>query len=127
MIVESTKVRQIKGEPRRRWFADDYFDLIVWLNESNEIIGFHLCYDKSGSERALSWFKETGYNHHLVDDGEHTIDIIRKATPILVSNGHFDHKQIASLFKEQSMKIEEKISQFVYEKISQFQQNAEEV
>ena len=65
--------------------------------------------------------------HHRVDDGEHTIDFIKKATPILVSDGRFDHEKIASAFKEQSKEIEERISKFVYEKISQFQQNAGEV
>ena len=121
MLREHTDVRQIEGEPRRRWFSDDRFDLIVWFNENDEIIGFQLCYDKSRYERALTWFKHTGYMYHRVDDGEHTIAMIRKATPILVSDGRFDHKKIASLFKEQSTEIEEKIFQFVYEKISQFQ------
>ena len=124
MLAEHMKVSQIEGEPRRRWFADDYFDLIVWFDESDEIFGFQLCYGKSRHERALTWFKDTGYMHHRVDDGEHTIDIIRKATPILVSDGSFDHEQIAILFKGQSTEIEEKISKFVYEKVSQFQQNS---
>lgn len=119
MLEEHTNVRQFEGEPRRRWFANDYFDLIVWFDESDEIVGFQVCYDKSRRERALTWFKHTGYMHHRVDDGEHTTDIIRKATPILVSDGSFDHEQIASLFKEQSTEIERKISKFVYEKVSQ--------
>ena len=127
MLREHTNVSQIEGEPRRRWFADDYFDLIVWFDESDDIFGFQLCYDKSRNERALTWFEDTGYMHHRVDDGEHTIDIIRKATPILVSDGIFDHIEIAGLFKEQSTKIEERIYHFVYEKISQFQKNAGEV
>ena len=127
MLKEHTNVRQIKDEPRRRWFADDYFDLIVWVDERHDIVGFQLCYDKSRHERALTWFKHTGYMHHRVDDGEHTIDMFRKATPILISDGSFDHKKIASLFKEQSTEIEQKISKFVYEKISQFQKNAGEV
>jgi hypothetical protein len=126
MLAEHTNVSQISGEPRRRWFADDYFDLIVWFDESDEIVGFQLCYDKSRNERALTWFKQSGYMHHRVDDGEHTIDVIRKATPILVSNGIFDHEEIAGLFRAQSTEIEERISRFVYEKISQFQQNAGE-
>ena len=61
MLTESRRVRQIKNEPRRRWFSDDYFDLIVWLGNGHEIIGFQLCYDKFGIERALSWKKGEGY------------------------------------------------------------------
>jgi len=32
MLEESEYVRQVKGEPKRRWFSDDYFDLIVWVD-----------------------------------------------------------------------------------------------
>jgi hypothetical protein len=31
MLRELSYVRQALEEPRRRWFADDFFDLIVWL------------------------------------------------------------------------------------------------
>jgi hypothetical protein len=31
MLRELSHVRQALEEPRRRWFADDFFDLIVWL------------------------------------------------------------------------------------------------
>jgi hypothetical protein len=30
MLKEIQKTRQITGEPRRRWFSDEVFDLIVW-------------------------------------------------------------------------------------------------
>jgi hypothetical protein len=31
MLRELSHVRQALEEPSRRWFADDFFDLIVWL------------------------------------------------------------------------------------------------
>ncbi len=40
MLTESQHVRQIKHDPKRRWFSDDYFDLIVWIGKRGEIIGF---------------------------------------------------------------------------------------
>ncbi len=46
MLRELKQVRQHKGEPRRRWFNDDYFDLIVWFSEKDSISGFQLCCDK---------------------------------------------------------------------------------
>lgn len=42
MLREKEYVRQIKGEPRRRWFYDDFFDLIVWYGTDDSIIGFQL-------------------------------------------------------------------------------------
>ena len=32
MLVEYRNVRQIRGEGHRRWFSDEYFDLIVWYD-----------------------------------------------------------------------------------------------
>ena len=97
MLRELADVRQIPGEPRRRWFADDYFDLIVWFNKKGESIGFQLCYDLPGEERALTWHKNTGFSHRRVDDGERQRPY--KATPILVADGSFDDAAVSELFE----------------------------
>jgi len=34
MLCEIKNVKQYDGEPQRRWFVDDYFDLIVWLSKA---------------------------------------------------------------------------------------------
>jgi hypothetical protein len=54
-------VRQVPGEPTRRWFSDENFDLIVCFAPENEVIGFQLCYDKEIEQKALSWLKQDGY------------------------------------------------------------------
>ena len=119
MLTEVKRVRQIENEPRRRWFSDDYFDLIVWLGKRRQIIGFQLCYGKLEAERALTWKKETGYTHRRVDSGENERPEA-KATPILVVDGHFDHTTIANVFKERSARIDKKVANFVYDKIVYF-------
>jgi hypothetical protein len=123
MLRELAHVRQIEGEPRRRWFTDDYFDLIVWFSKKNRITGFQLCYDKFHREHAMTWFEDTGYTHHQVDDGEHTLDTLLKATPVLVPDGVFEHGEIARRFKEESVEIENRIADFVYEKITQYEEH----
>ena len=70
MLKEYKRVRQIKGEAQRRWFSDDFFDLIVWFDESKNIVGFQLCYDILKISRALTWHQDGGYSHNRVDDGE---------------------------------------------------------
>jgi hypothetical protein len=115
MLRELTNVRQVREEPRRRCFADDYFDLIVWVGERGEFIGFQLCYDKFGDEHALTWHKKTGFCHHRVDSGETHRPY--KATPILVSDGSFDLANISPLFTERSKTIDEKVARFVLSKI----------
>ncbi len=120
MTRELSDVRQVRGEPRRRWFADDYFDLILWVGDRGAIVGFQLCYDKSGDEHALTWHINTGFSHQRVDDGE--MKRPYKATPILVTDGFFDAAAISRLLKEHSHTMDEKIARFVLDKISSYQQ-----
>ena len=95
MLTETKNVRQIDGEPRRRWFWNDYFDIIVWFSDDNEIIGFQLCYDKSKRQRVLTWNKGTGYSHDKIDDGEGDPGK-PKGTPILMADGIFEKEKISS-------------------------------
>ena len=115
MLRELTEVRQIPGEPQRRWFADDYFDLIVWFDNNGESIGFQLCYDIPGEERALTWREPTGFSHQRVDDGERQRPY--KATPILVADGAVDDAAIARLFKERSHGMDQQVAGFVLGKL----------
>jgi hypothetical protein len=119
MLREYLNVRQIPGESKRRWFSDEYFDLIVWLDEKENIVGFQLCYDILRGHRALTWHNKMGFSHHRVDDGESRPGKL-KATPVLVPNGHFEYKKIAKRFKKESRNIEERIATFVYEKLLQY-------
>jgi hypothetical protein len=115
MLKELTDVRQVSNEPERRWFADDYFDLIVWFDKRGQVIGFQLCYDIPGEEHALTWREQTGFSHQRVDDGE--LQRPYKATPILVQDGSVDYAAISRLFEERSSAIDEKVAKFVLDKI----------
>lgn len=123
MLRELSHIRQALGEPRRRWFADDYFDLIVWVGNGGECIGFQLCYDKSGDEHALTWHQENGFRHHRVDSGE--LQRPYKATPILVADGVVDGANLACLFKERSRKMDQQVAGFVLGKIAAIQPELE--
>ena len=119
MLREFPNVRQIPGESKRRWFSDDFFDLIVWLDERDDIVGFQLCYDILKGQRALTWHSDTGFSHHRVDDGESRPGKL-KAAPVLVPDGRFDYQKIAERFQSASKDIEERIATFVYEKLMQY-------
>jgi len=118
MLREFEDVKQFAGEPRRRWFEDEYFDLIVWQNEGGEIIEFELSYDKSKNQRAIRWEKSAGFAHYRVDDGNGPGK--HKATPVLFSGGSFDFEKIAQFFMLASKEVNEKIVEFVHEKILQY-------
>ncbi len=118
MLKELSQVRQIPEEPQRRWFADDYFDLIVWFGKAGQILGFQLCYDLEGEERALTWRQRRGYSHQAVDSG----DLQRpfKASPILVADGAFDQAAILQRFQERSGAMDTRIARFVADKIRDY-------
>ena len=98
-MQEIPQVRQIPGERRRRWFASDRFDLIVWLDDDGAMAGFELCYDKQHTERSLIWQPAEGFAHMAVDDGEQRPGKY-KGTPVLAPDGVFDARPIRAAFIE---------------------------
>jgi hypothetical protein len=116
MLTELSNPRQIPGEGRRRWFRDDFFDLIVWYADDGGLTGFQLCYDKLEHERALTWTRDGGYHHHRIDDGEtpgHP-----KMTPVIVPDGVFDQGPVAERFRAASISIDREVAGFVYETVT---------
>ena len=119
MLTEIKNVRQIKGEFLRRWFNDEYFDLIVWLGDDKNIEGFQLCYDISNLEHALTWKRKGGFTHDKIDQGESKPGQ-HKSTPILVKDGFFDKIRMAERFFRASQNIDRKVADFVYDRILNF-------
>jgi hypothetical protein len=123
MLVEYRNVRQIGGEGYRRWFSDDYFDLIVWYEGTRHnhrgINGFQLCYDRTGYERALTWQRGRGFSHEKVDPGEEG-RLGLKSTPILVADGVFDPGAIAERFREASRGMDPQIVDLVLDRLAQY-------
>jgi len=78
---EIANVRQRTGESRRRWFYDDYFELVVWFREAGAITQFELSYDLDRDWRAIRWKEGTACTHYRVDDGEDRPH--RNAAPML--------------------------------------------
>ena len=121
-LKEIVDVRQVPGEPKRRWFFSDDIDLIVWLDDSGEPVSFqlcYLCYDKLLSEHGLTWEPESGFVHFVVDGGEQGGRFQYKSTPILVADEHFDAKRVTSRFTRVSGQLPSVIVEFVTERLRQ--------
>lgn len=125
MLIEVKNVRQLENERFRRWFSDDFFELIVWFNPDQHIHGFQLCYDIYGFERALTWKEDTGYLHNRIDGGENS-PMTHKMSPILVADGLFDSTTVAKQFKTASSDIEPAIADFVYSKLQAYPETSEQ-
>ena len=121
MIEETVKVRQIDNEPKRRWFSDDCFDLIVFLDKAGNPNGFHLSYEKHQHERILVYDEINGYSHGGIDDGEERMGKM-KSSPIMITDGIFEKDNVASSFKKVSSNIDSEIADYVLQWIKRYSQ-----
>jgi hypothetical protein len=110
-------VRQNERGIERRWFTDEYFDLVVWLDLNGGHIGFQLCYDTDNHERALTLLKGS-YRHTKIDTGDELPTA--NQTPILVADGVFETDHILSRFKEASASIDARIRDYVMDGIKAY-------
>lgn len=120
---EIANVRQIPGEPARRWFSSPELDLIVWLDEAGNPGGFELCYDKQHRERSIAWDQHSGFRHMAVDDGEQRPGKY-KATPVLVADGPFDAHAVIDSFRAASRDLPPEIAEYVLQALEQYPQSS---
>ena len=112
MLQEVKHVRQIQGEPFRRWFSDDRFELFVWHGSDNQVIGFQLCYREGSDQKALTWQQDSGFTHNRIDDGEGGA-MCSKMTPILLPDGAFDYDHILALFEKACGELDPQLARLV--------------
>lgn len=113
MLYEINGVKSYKDEPLRKWFFDHDIDLTVWFDDLDEIIGWQLVYDKPQDPHALTWFKESGFRHNQVDDGERHGAGVYKGIPILLPDGEINLNRLLDIFREKSKDIDSNVSNFV--------------
>ena len=118
MLREIIPVPQPGNDLFRRWFEDEFFDLIVWYNQQREIHGFQLCYQKSGNEQALTWIEDRGYAHHRIDSGEQSV--WETKTPVLTATVAFPRQQIIESFLKRSNYLQPKVLQYVVRKLEEY-------
>lgn len=119
MLREENNLKQVPGEPARRWFSDEFFDLIVWLEPDNTLWGFQLCYDRGHKPRALTWTKKHGYKHAGIDDGEGGGGM-SKGSPVLTADGLFDAGAIGKKLAAAAGELPADLSAFVVKKVQDF-------
>ena len=118
-MLTNQPIRTIARDLDRRWFSDDYFDLIVWYEREDRIHGFQLCYDKTGRERALTWNRERGFLHTAVDSGEAMPTANR--SPILVADGAFPFEQVRSEFTTRSSLLPAEVRELVLDRVRDYE------
>lgn len=110
-MLKEYPASQHRGEPTRRWFSDEYFDLIVWSGEDGAASGFQLCYDKQGNERSVTWSEQRGLRHDKIDNGEPSPT--KNMSPILLAEGPLPMSDVLERFRINSGGIDQEIRDFV--------------
>jgi hypothetical protein len=122
-LTEYPRLQQIPGQGFRRLYYNDDFDLYVWYNrkanvkrnrgaQRSKLVGFQLCYDKGGDERALTWRINEGLTHKKVEEDRDGGKLARGVS-ILVADGEFDFKTIARKFRIASSNIDPTVSKLI--------------
>lgn len=112
MLREVESVRQVPGEGRRRWFTDEYFDLVVWYAEDGALRGFQLCYDKRGQEHAFTWNRGHACVHESMDGGEEPGH--SRMSPVLSGVSLEPEPDIALRFLRESRNVDPVIAAMVF-------------
>jgi hypothetical protein len=121
MLREIPGTRQIRGEPRRRWFSSEFMDLYVWYDTAGDPLGFQLCYGKPSAERAFTWFRPGNFSHMRVDKGgREGADGGGKGTPLLVLDGLFEAPAVAREFERECRDLPAELVALVAAKIDEY-------
>jgi hypothetical protein len=118
MLREIPETRQIRGEPRRRWFNSEAMDLYVWYDNEGAALGFQLCYGKPNDERALTWFRPASYSHMRVDTG--ASDGQQKGTPLLLLDGLFEPLPVRAEFARLGADLPPDVRDLVLSRVDAF-------
>lgn len=110
-LREITGVNQDVYQQHKRWFTCDEMDLFVWHDDSNIIVSFQLCYDKSSAEKALMWTNEAQFSHFYVDEGSQPGN--HPASPLFAEHSEFNKKLIADSFSQRCVDIDEEVSEYI--------------
>jgi hypothetical protein len=118
VLHEIKNVKQERGGGSRRWFESDGLHLVVWLDPSNTVTGFQICYDLGKGEYALTWRAEQGFAHHAIDQGDETP--LKNASPVLVADGSVPWSEVRQLFDRRSGDLEAPLQQLVRTKLAEY-------
>lgn len=118
MLHESDKVRQVENEPHRRWFWDDFFDLLVW-DEGGKVTGFQLRYHAPDGPRVLTWQRGHRCVHQKIDEGD--ANVMRfDMTRLLVRDGVFDHAFVRDEFRRRAAELDASLVEVILEQMHEF-------
>jgi len=104
MLIEIKAVRQLEGQPHKRWFNDAEFDLFTWHRSDGSVCRFELCFDKHLGERTVRWDAREGVETFNVDDGDVTGRY--KMAPLVTTDGSPIEARIIDRFRNAARDVD---------------------
>lgn len=107
MLTELTDVDQTASDGRRRWFAGESVELVVW-EDGDGVRGYQLRYRRragTAADDVFEWRRGGRLSHYLLDDGESRA-ARAKAAPVLRPAGSGPLDEARAAFRAESEGIE---------------------
>ena len=121
LLHENKEVRQRPEEGYRRWFVNDYFDIILWYDhEGGELTGFQVCFSKNKDERAFSWQKNEYASSHYVSDPVRETGTSGLATNILYGYAGIIPGETIRRLKDEKGELDDEILSLILESIETY-------
>ena len=102
----------------KSWTVDDYFDLVVWYEPTEEMFGFQLCYDRFGFYRAVTWTNTDGFSHASVHDNDSSMTCGQ--SPVLRQCENFPWRKVLREFTNRSARLDPAIRKLITNLITEY-------
>lgn len=121
MLREIRNIDQKRPGHTKRWFQDDYFDLIVWVDGERYIEEFQLCYGRETlGERVFEWRRGRGFQH-LKRDEQYGGSLVGEGdTWGLQLDGTMPYASLKERFAAASADLPEILREFIDDKLDEF-------
>lgn len=117
MLREIKFVRQIPGEPMRRWYKDNKSDLIVWVDQ-HRVVGFQLIVPGADNRHVVTWHEGKDPTVTELDEGEDSPGR-PKMTPILIDATAVDAAAMSRHFKAVSQELPAGLAELIEHKMTE--------
>lgn len=119
-LSENRSVRQRPDEGHRRWFVNEFFDLILWYESARgQLTGFQLCYDRHAEERAFTW-QRGKQSSHYVSSGTDEKGLLGFATAVLHGDAGPVPETVLHRLEEEQGELDDEILLMVVKRIKEF-------
>lgn len=120
-IKENLEVRQRDNEGWRRWFVNDFFDIILWYSKKDgELIGFQVCYGRGTADERAYTYEFSSQSHHFVAEGQKPNSLGKLGTAILTGHAGRIPQHVLDKLVDEAGDLPSNMLRLILEKAGEF-------